>query len=80
MRSKMIAILIISISLSACSSNPTSGVVEILIPPKHYAGTVKLDEITQCPEPVRKSVYKHLRYREQYIETLEEVIKAHNGD
>jgi len=34
----------------------------------------------QCPEPVRKSVYINLKSRDQYIETLLNVMKAHNGD
>lgn len=80
MQSKMVAIAIILTSLSACSSNPTPEVIKVLIPPKHYSGTVTIGEIDQCPEPVRENVFRHLRLREQYIETLEDVIKAHNGD
>lgn len=78
MRSKMIAILITLISLSGCETTPS--VVPVIVPPKHYSGTVKLSEIKQCPVPVQKSVYIHLRSREQYIETLIDVIKAHNGE
>ncbi len=76
---KTVAIVIILTSLSACSSSPS--VVQVLIPPKPYHGTVKLSEILKCPdESVQISVYRNLRMREQYIETLIDVINAHNGE
>lgn len=77
----MIRILIISMIsiLSACATT-TPEVVPVIIPPKPFAGNVTRSEIMQCPEPVRKSVYINLKSRDQYIETLLNVMKAHNGD
>lgn len=74
---KMIVILIISSVISACSS--TQRVLPVLVPAKPYVGTVKYNSIIKCPEPVQKEVYQHLRKREHYIETLLDVIEAHNG-
>ena len=74
---KTIAILIILMGLSACSSSPK--VVQVLIPPKPFHKTVLRSEIIQCPKVVQISVYRNLRMREQYIETLIDVINAHNG-
>jgi hypothetical protein len=74
----MIRILIILISLSACST--TSIIVPVEMPPAMYVGTVKRSSIIQCPAPVQIEVYKHLIRRDQYIQTLVDVIEAHNGN
>lgn len=64
-------------TLSSCAT--TTEFAPVLIPPQPYVGTVKRESIMQCPEDVRWEVFVRLKQREQYIETLIETIKAHNG-
>jgi hypothetical protein len=45
-----------------------------------YTSTVKRSDIIQCPAAVQKEVFKHLIKRDQYIQTLIDVISAHNGE
>lgn len=78
MQLKIIAILIILMS-SGCASNPDIKFSPVVIPAKSYVGTVKKQDILQCPDPVRKSIYRHLKARDQYIEILIEVMTIHNG-
>lgn len=78
MRLKMILILSTLIAISGCQT--THEVLPVLVPEKTYTGTVHINSILLCPEPVRKEVYRHLRQREQYIETIIDVINAHNKE
>lgn len=80
MLSRVASTLIILMTISACSTPPEIKVVPVIIPPKHYSGTVKQSEALQCPEEVRKSLFIHLKKRDQYIKMLTDVIKAHNED
>lgn len=77
---KMILTLITLMTISACGTSPVKVQTQVIIPPKSYEGTVKKSSILKCPEDVRKEVYTELRKREQYIETLTDVMKAHNGE
>lgn len=77
MRSRAM-IFLITLMINGCASKPATQVVQVLIPEKTYSGTVKRSDILQCPRPVQESTYFHLRKRDQYIETLVDVIKAHN--
>jgi len=51
-----------------------------VIPPRTPYENVTKPEINQCPGNVRERVYVNLKSREQYIETLLDVIKIHNGN
>jgi len=80
MRLKMTLILIIlTLSLSSCATNEVIVFGQVEVPPRIIYEPVGKERMMQCPVNVRKSVYVNIKSREQYIETLLDVIKIHNG-
>ena len=77
MRLKM-ALIWTSLILSSCATETIFA--PVVIPPRTPYENVTKPEINQCPGNVRERVYVNLKSREQYIETLLDVIKIHNGN
>jgi len=77
-QSKM-ALILTTLILSSCASEIIV-FAPVEIPHRTYYPNVTRTEIKQCPEYVRKSVYINLKSRDQYIETLLDVIEIHHGN
>lgn len=75
---RLSAILFLITLSSACSTIEYRN-VPVFAPAAPYVGTVKRASIIQCPRPVQEEVYRHLKSRDDYVETLLSVIEIHNG-
>lgn len=74
---RYLMIVISTILIASCSTVEYKK-SPVIIPAAPYSGTVRLASIVQCPVPVQREVYLHLKSRDDYIETLLAVIKVHN--
>jgi len=79
MRLKMILIWI-TLILSSCASHEVIVFASVEIPNRTYYPNLKQADLMQCPVDVRQSVYVNIRSRDQYIETLLDVITIHNRE